>query len=220
MIAFENERQTEEAVSLWREAFGDEEAYIRCFLSRHDGAAALTESENGALISALYLLDGAIQTGDEAHKAFYLFAAATFKKHRGQGYMARLLQKAKEYAFNNGAQYIALVPASPALFDYYARFGYQTAFYARTVRADAAAAFDQTTDRFLWSDVHLRYMKEEAKTFHYPIIEINGMLFSVDDDRIRIPDPQKEHPCGMLLPLTETAKTKLPDNAYIGLTME
>ena len=199
MIAFENERQTEEAVSLWREAFGDEEAYIRFFLSRHDGAAALTESENGALISALYLLDGAIQT---------------------QGYMARLLQKAKEYAFNNGAQYIALVPASPALFDYYARFGYQTAFYARTVRADAAAAFDQTTDRFLWSDVHLRYMKEEAKTFHYPIIEINGMLFSVDDDRIRIPDPQKEHPCGMLLPLTETAKTKLPDNAYIGLTME
>ena len=218
MIAFENERLAEEAVKLWQEAFHDDEVYIRFFLSRHEDAAVLTETENGSLVSALYLLDGAVLTHSSAYKAFYLFAAATFERSRGQGYMARLLHKAEKYCRDVGGQYIALVPASPALFDYYARFGYQTAFYAKP--ASVGSDFDLPTDRFLWSDAHLRYIREEAEAFGFPLAEKSGMLFSVDENTIKVPDPEKKHPCGMLLPLNENAKAKMPDNAYIGLTME
>ena len=220
MISFETRRQAEEAVKLWREAFHDDEAYIRFFLSHHEGAAVLTESINGSLVSALYLLEGAVVVDSVPCQARYLFAAATFRAHRGRGHMARLLQKAQDCCAGNGDSYIALVPASPALFDYYARFGYRTAFYAAPAAAESDFTFDQTTDRFLWSDAHLRYIREEAKAFGFPLLEKNGVLFSVDENTVKLPDPTKRYPCGMLLPLNETAKRIMPDNAYIGLTME
>ena len=220
MITFDNERQAEAAVRLWREAFGDEEAYIRFFLSRHDDAAALTESVDSSLVSALYLIDGELIVHSVPHKAFYLFAAATFQQHRGRGHMARLLQKAETYAQQQGAQFIALVPASPSLFDYYSRFGYQTAFYARPVGADSLSALDLTGDRFQWTNAHLTYIRNEAKAFDYELLEKDGWLFPVENGSILVPDPDKQHPYGMLLPLTETAKRIMPQNAYIGLAME
>ena len=93
MITFDNERQAEAAVRLWQEAFGDEEAYIRLFLRRHDDAAALTESVDGSLVSALYLIDGELIVDSVPHKAFYLFAAATFQQHRGHGQCGDYLWK-------------------------------------------------------------------------------------------------------------------------------
>ncbi len=220
MIAFEHERQAEQAVQLWREAFGDKDDYIRFFFHHHEDAAALTESVNGSLVSALYLLDGALLVDSRPIDAYYLFAAATFKAFRGQGHMARLLRKAEEYAEHNARQFIALVPASPALFDYYARFGYQTAFFAKELPAGTHFEFDRAFDRFEWSAAHLRYMRAEAEAFHFPLREVDGMLFSVDDNSIRIPDPERKNPIGMLLPLNEDAKAIMPQNAYIGLTME
>ena len=127
LVKFEIEELRQDAVKLWQEAFGDSEEYISFFHSAHDSCVCLMLTDGDELTSALYLIDGELC----GQQGYYLFAAATFKKFRGRGYMATLLKKAESFAKDNGKSFIALVPAEGTLFDYYSRFGYKTAFYAK-----------------------------------------------------------------------------------------
>ncbi|MBQ7101673.1 MAG: GNAT family N-acetyltransferase, partial [Clostridia bacterium] len=107
LVKFENEKLRGSAVALWQEAFGDSEEYINFFLDTHKGCTFVALTENGELVSALYLIDGTLNNVE----GFYLFAAATFKAHRSKGYMARLLKLAEETAKQKNKSFIALVPA-------------------------------------------------------------------------------------------------------------
>jgi len=213
--------QKEQAIALWQEAFHDTEKYIRFFLNQHGDATVLTKCCDNHLVSALYLIDGAIRNGSETAKAYYLFAAATFLRERRQGHMERLLKKAEDYAKSHQAQYLALVPASPTLFSYYAKFGFRTAFYAKEADINlSCSSLPPNQASFVWTQAHLQYIRREAQEFSLPLLEKDGMLFSVHQNTILVPDSKQEHPYGMLLPLNESARKKAPQNAYIGLTME
>lgn len=217
MVRFENSAFSEQAVSLWQEAFGDSKDYIRFFHSTHDSCYCLMLTQGEELLSALYLIDGELGS----HKGFYLFAAATFKRYRGKGYMARLLKKAEDFAKQKSKSFIALVPAEPSLFDYYSRFGYKTAFYARRqpVGADFEAA---QADVFCWSEGHLSYIKSEHERYGTQLYRKNGMLFSVyDKEYIKAPCEKSEaFRYGMLLVLDDKANELAVRNLYIGLTLE
>lgn len=217
MVRFDCEEFKDSAVALWQEAFGDSEEYIRFFHSSHRGCHCLTLTENGELTSALYLIDGKLY-GEEG---YYLFAAATFKKHRGKGCMAHLLEKAKQFAIQNKRSFIALVPAEKSLFDYYSRFGYKTAFYAKRENIKNIT-FSEKTERFEWCDAHIGYIKSEHEKYGTDIFEHGGEIYSVfDGEYIKTPAAKcEENRYGMLLPLDEKAEESVQLNLYIGLTME
>ena len=59
----------------------------------------------------------------------YVYAACTAEAYRGRGYMARLLAAAGEAMKARGDSFSFLIPGEKGLFDYYARFGYNPAFY-------------------------------------------------------------------------------------------
>lgn len=217
MVRFDCEELRDAAVALWHEAFGDSEEYIRFFHSSHCGCHCLTLTENGELTSALYLIDGRLC----GESGYYLFAAATFKKHRGKGCMASLLKKAKQFALENKKSFIALVPAEKSLFDYYLRFGYKTAFYAKREDIKNLSLFEKN-ERFKWCDAHIEYIKAEHEKYGTDIIEHGGEMFSVfDGGYIKAPAEKcEENRYGMLLPLNEKADKLTELNSYIGLTME
>ncbi|MBQ5825083.1 MAG: GNAT family N-acetyltransferase [Clostridia bacterium] len=217
MVVFDNPSLREQAVVLWREAFGDSEEYIRFFHNTHSSCVCLTLEEKGALASALYLIDGELCS----QKGLYLFAAATFKKHRGKGLMAKLLQKAEEYARQNAKSFIALVPAEASLFDYYSRFGYKTAFYAdkRSIGSEFSA---DGVNMFCWSAGHIGYIIKEQEKYGTRLYECGAVTFSVyEGGYIKTPaDKSEENRYGMLLPLSSEANRLVELNSYIGLTLE
>ncbi len=217
MVRFENPSLREQAVALWHEAFGDNEDYIRFFHGAHGSCRCLMLSEGSELISALYLIDGELCS----QQGMYLFAAATFKKHRGRGYMADLLKKAENFAKENGRSFIALVPATQSLFDYYSKFGYKTSFYAQKQAVGTAFSMAEV-NAFCWSEGHKDYIRKEQEKYGTQLYEADGMLFSVyEGGFIKTPaEKTAANRYGMLLPLDSEAYRLTEYNSYIGLTLE
>ncbi len=216
LVEFKNEEIRRQAVLLWQEAFGDSEEYISFFLDTHSGCYCVPLLENGELLSALYLIDGSL----DGAEGFYLFAAATFKKHRSKGCMAKLLQLANETAKKKNKSFIALVPAEKGLFDYYSRFGYKTAFYAK--KQAKSLLVQKAENRFVWCREHLEYILAEHEKYGTDILESDGEIYSVfDGGFIKAPcEKGEEYRYGMLLPLDEKAEKLTQMCSYIGLTLE
>lgn len=215
LVKFENENIRLQAVELWHEAFGDSREYIKFFLDSHEACTCLSYEENGKLCSMLFLIDGTLC----GKSAYYLFAAATFKSERGKGCMAKLLEKAKNYAVQNGRAYIVLVPAEPSLFDYYLRFGYKTCFYAKRQGINEEFELDKSMC-FVWDKAHEEYIKAESEKFGAAIYEKSGMLFSVYGEKeIKVPvkTADEKYRYGMALSLDKDVSHK---NFYIGLTLD
>jgi predicted acetyltransferase len=81
----------------------------------------------------LFLLDGNIKIAKEHYSSFYIYAACTSPEYRGMGLMASLICRVAEIAVADSKDYICLVPANAVLFEYYARFGFETSFKKKEI---------------------------------------------------------------------------------------
>lgn len=104
-------------VTLWQEAFGDSEDYIRTFMREVGSNTKVVVCEvDEQVVSATYLLPVSyVQKDGTMLNCYYLYAAATLGVYRGRGYFGRILQFVNEHI--NAP--IILVPASTSLVDYY-----------------------------------------------------------------------------------------------------
>ena len=105
---------------LFTEAFGDEsftELFFSCGFSPDRCLAAF----GGGLLAALHWFDCTL----EGQKAAYVYGIAAFKAHRGLGIGSKLIQAALSHLKQMGYGPVFLVPAEPALFGYYERFGFR-----------------------------------------------------------------------------------------------
>ena len=108
---------------LWKEAFGDTEAYLDIFFSigfSPDRCRCITDGDQ--VQAALYWFDCTL----EERKLAYLYAIATARSHRGRGFCQRLLENTHAHLASQGYAGALLVPAEPSLFDFYGRLGYRT----------------------------------------------------------------------------------------------
>lgn len=157
---------------LWMDVFGDEKAYTDLFFSGPvQNAVCLAVPEDGRIISALYLLDCAIDVRGTRYGGYYLYAAATAENCRRQGHMGKLIEEAKALLQKKEHAFIALVPATTALYAYYESFGFRTAMYLYegTTAVDLSSAVPCTTDAyqaarakfcnaFHWTDTNAAYV--------------------------------------------------------------
>lgn len=133
---------------IWRACFGDGDDYIDFFLSRcfvPENTLLCTADER--IVSQLFLLPTALRAGAHCVPIYYLFAAATDPAYRRRGLMERLLREADALSARRGRQAIVLLPGDPALYAYYAKHGYATAFYRRTATLSQARAFAASAER-------------------------------------------------------------------------
>ena len=115
--------------SLWKEAFGDSEAFMDDFFSvAYDKNRCRTVRNDGKIVSALYWFD--VYMGSE--KLAYLYGVATLTEYRGQGIAAYLIEKTCKQLQEKGYSGVLLVPGSEQLFEYYRRLG----FFACTTIAE------------------------------------------------------------------------------------
>ncbi len=118
--------ETESRRKLWREAFGDSEAFLDDF----DKTAFSPERYraviiDGEVVSALYFFDCEFNGGRIA----YIYAVATSKAYRGQGLCRRLFVETHRYLTERGYVGAILCPGSDSLFDFYKSMGYVTCTY-------------------------------------------------------------------------------------------
>ena len=130
--------------ALWQICFGDEEADIHAFWrALWQDIRVFAAYEGKTPVSMLCALPTSLV--DEAGESFpnaYLYAVCTAPQHRKQGLCAALLAYAERALRNEGCRFAALVPSSEALFGFYQKFGYQTAFFHKeyTVPAEKGTA--------------------------------------------------------------------------------
>lgn len=133
-IRVSEDSDRKQQTALWLSCFGDTKQGVDAFYGNCGKTArSLVALDGETLVSMLYLLPAALKIGGRTFSAEYVFAACTAPDYRGQGIMARLLEKAARSAEENGTDYLFLVPAEPSLYDYYRKFGYQTAFYKKAL---------------------------------------------------------------------------------------
>jgi predicted acetyltransferase len=134
MIEFANVNDNDEIIRLWKICFGDSNEYISCFLNkRMNTENCLVHRENSNILSMLFLLEGKLKISSELYNSFYIYAACTDPEYRGRGLMAGLIGRTAEIAVENDKDYICLVPANSGLFEYYARFGFETVFKKKVI---------------------------------------------------------------------------------------
>lgn len=108
---------------LWKEAFGDTDAYLDDFFGiAFSPDRCLTAWEEDRLAAALYWLD----CGCRGSRCAYLYAVATAKAFRGRGLCHELMSRTHFLLGQQGYAMAVLVPGSESLFRLYASMGYET----------------------------------------------------------------------------------------------
>ncbi len=105
---------------IYREAFQDENTVFEDMLFENCSEYIMDIKENGETASMLFALPCKFISPKAERQAIYIYAAATKKSYRSKGYMARLLEQAKEKN-----KLIFLRPASENLEKYYSKFGFE-----------------------------------------------------------------------------------------------
>ena len=105
---------------IYREAFMDEDVSFENLLFSICKDSLKTLEIDNETVSMLFLLPCIFDDTLRKYNAFYLYAAATDKLHRKNGYMERLINNALE-----DCDLVFLRPASEKLCDYYEKFGFK-----------------------------------------------------------------------------------------------
>jgi len=121
--------------ALWREAFGDSDAFLDTFFATaYSPTRARCIVDGGEAVCALYWFDVSL----DSKKLAYFYAIATKKSHRGQGLCRRLMDDVHARLKKGGYAGTLLVPSEPSLFDFYARMGYEPCAPMQTLVCRAA----------------------------------------------------------------------------------
>ena len=132
MIRFADNSDKEQIISLWQEAFFDSRKHIENFLNYIPISNALVYNINSEIVSMLFLLPCKLVILNNEYRAKYIYAACTKMKYRNNGYMAKLIEAAKETSAAS-VDFLLLSPASDSLYDFYKRFGFECAFKEKII---------------------------------------------------------------------------------------
>lgn len=109
--------------NLWKQAFGDERAYIDVFFeTAYAPERSLGAWVDDTLAGTLYWFDCIL----DGERVAYLYAVATDRNFRGQGIASALMERTEAILRDRGYAAAVLSPGSESLFRFYQRLGYVT----------------------------------------------------------------------------------------------
>lgn len=112
--------------SLWKEAFGDSDAFLDTFFhTAFSPNRCNCITIDNHVVAALYWFDCSLRDKPVA----YIYAVATAKAHQGQRLCHILMEHTHKYLQKKDYAGTILVPGSPSLFQFYEKMGYQTCTY-------------------------------------------------------------------------------------------
>ena len=229
-IDYPKEEQLPGLRRLWRDAFGDTDAFLDCFFSTAfsaDRCRCITIDDRVA--AALYWLDCRFDDRPIA----YAYAVATGSTFRMQGLCRKLMENTRQLLCSLGYAGILLVPGEPELFAMYKTMGYKTCSHVReftcrcgenpvALRPIGAEEYAQLRRKFLPTGGVIQegenlqllqslctlyagegFVYSEGAELLGRIDAAPGILAALGKEKGSFRCPGKEKPFAMYLPLTE-----------------
>lgn len=139
MTTTASQEHLNEIRELWRQAFGDSVEYINLFLEQYSELTNTLVYLQGNVVAAMmFILPCNLVFAENRYRCAYFYGIATRQDMRGKGISTQLLQYAHQLCSSRGYDVCALVPATPSLFEFYAKRGYTVQGTIKTVSVDAA----------------------------------------------------------------------------------
>lgn len=161
----------EQALALYKKVFNeDSDAFAKVFTDKYFDDCCRYILRDGKMLSMLYLIGCNVKCDGESYPAAYLYAAATDPEFRGQGLMGQLIKEAKEECEKEGKVLITK-PATPDLFGYYGRFGFEVCSYLYLSDLDIDKTFRVSIKEYICF--------REKLLENTPHIDLNDMEFAL-----------------------------------------
>lgn len=131
MIRFADTNTTSLVRSMWKTCFDDTETYMDLhFSKKYKSENTLLYFEDQTCVAALQMLPYSIRFYNKIIPFYYLAGLCTMPEYRNKGYMGKLINASFEVMKERQIPLCGLVPADDWLFDYYAKYGFETVFDA------------------------------------------------------------------------------------------
>lgn len=167
----------QQLIELWRQCFGDPEAFIDLFFDRvYKEENALTIERDGQIVSALHMLPYTMTYYGTEISVAYIYGACTAPVWQEQGLMRQLLHESFEVMKSREVALTVLIPSDKWLFDYYREQGF-------------TEAFDYTLATYIHTDVPVQAPMLTVVAPEVPSME---QLYAYFDRKLR------ERPCCLL----------------------
>lgn len=135
--------ETPRLKTLWKLAFGDEDACIDFFFTgEYRPEDMLVLLEDGVIVTMLYLMPITLQAPSFSATAHYVYALATHPDARQKGYGRQLLAFADQGLRRRGDDCITVVPAQPSLHKFFSTVGFSECFATRLEEVPASLVPD------------------------------------------------------------------------------
>lgn len=117
--------------ALWQTCFGDSAESVTAFWDALFPKLQVFAAQDGARFDAMLcaLPVTFVDEDGDTQPAAYFYAVCTAPDRRGRGLCRALMQHAERELQKSGISVFTLVPSNAELFDFYAKLGYQAAFY-------------------------------------------------------------------------------------------
>ena len=190
MIGFAKWEDRPALAELWQVCFEEERRYANFFFNNaFRPENCLVYRVAGRPAAMLHLLPAKIVCGGKPVRIHYVFACATAPEHRSHGYMNALLAYAALVGSQREEQFSAILPASPGLYDYYAKSGYMTFFERDEYRLSAEQLREKAAvrrERRAFTPATLNRMRGALlRDREGAVLWENGAFwFAVEDNRI------------------------------------
>ena len=123
---------------LWKLGFGDTDEEIDAFFRTcWPETMGFAVEEDGRLLSALYTLPQTIASGEEMHRAAYIYALSTLPQRRGEGLAKKLIAYAARELQKRYFACMWLVPEHEELRGYYRSIGFEDGMFVNAEELDA-----------------------------------------------------------------------------------
>lgn len=165
---------------LWAQAFGDSQEFVEKVFTQFVGPQGIyvAAEENGP-VALLCAVPVALQNRTGA----YFYGLCTLKEQRGKGIMHGLIEYVCNLLHQQGCAFACLVPAGPALFEFYAEQGFEKAFSKRVLEMPikhnlwAQAEFDNITAKAL-TQLRRQYVPNSVQLNDQSVAAVLSDLYS------------------------------------------
>ncbi len=130
MIRFADHNDTAAVRALWDVCFGEDASFNDWFFANRykPEETLLSLDDEGKLMAMTQMMPYPYTDADGTAEVTYIYGACTAPEYRKQGLMAQLLRRSFAIDRERGRIGSVLIPAEPWLFDFYQKYGYETAF--------------------------------------------------------------------------------------------
>ncbi len=121
----------EDIKALWKETFGDSDAFLSHYFEHmySDNTMLVCVENDEEIVAMMTMHPITLVSGENSFPARYIYAVATAEDWRNLGISTSLMEYALDEMKDEGAAAAILVPAHFSLFSFYERQGFETAFY-------------------------------------------------------------------------------------------